>query len=103
MGIKILFSDTKNNFAVMGNPSDVKYKILNLIMDKKKISISEIHKKIRDDKGKEYNYRTIWQHVNNLAKEDLIDLEKQEHETGKPVMAIWPSKNMKKLMKENKK
>jgi predicted transcriptional regulator len=64
--------------------SKVQTKILKLLCDGEK-SISEINNSfLKEDGTPEYNYRTVWQHIQSLKKYKLITEIKKEHEAGKP-------------------
>lgn len=75
---------TDGEITIMGaKKSLVKVKILKLLSIHKELTISQIVKKL-EEAGDKYNYRTIWQHIETM-KGDWLDVEKREHETGKPV------------------
>jgi len=93
--IHIFFMEDKNIKSMLesylkmleyaiGN-SNVRTKIIILLFDKP-LTISALQK-VLEQRGEKYNYRTIWQHVVSLNKMGVINLHKEEHQSGKPVVA----------------
>ena len=48
-------------------------------------TISELHREIKNEKGKNYDYKAIYKQVKYLKKNNFIKLQKDKNEQGKPV------------------
>lgn len=70
------------NIKELFNP--IQSQILDLIATGDK-GISELHKSIKNENGKNYDYKAIHKQVKYLEKNKFIKLEKDKKEQGKPV------------------
>ena len=73
-------------FLINLNISKTKLMILKVLIIKQPLNIMEIQKNITKEFNlkKSFNYKTIWQHVQELQKKSLIILKKENQSTGTP-------------------
>lgn len=62
----------------------IQSQILLLIYGKNR-TISELHREVKNEKGKNYDYKAVYKQVKYLEKNKFIKLEKDKKEQGKPV------------------
>jgi len=76
---------TGGKIEIIGSKKSlVPSKIIKIIVKHGEMSISEIYN-VLAKQGDKYNYRSVWQHIKNMDG-IWLDIEKKEHEAGKPVI-----------------
>ncbi len=65
--------------------TNLKRKIILILTKKDDITITELQDELEKRKD-HYNYRTVWQHVSSLEAHSIVQIRKEDHKPGKPVM-----------------